>query len=546
MSNKKLDRVIRFAARVYTCSETWRWTMRIGTSAVVVTLSTACTTIAVLGTESACNGPGSSVDSLGSNLGACGGDGGNEGGVDSGMAGEVGADSPESAPPPPDAPPGGPACGLASAAFCDTFDAPAGIGNRSGQLNGTVWGVSRIGDSNLGQGYNDLWYASNQNQCGQNVTVLPESSITICNGVLTESMNDGGGRPALAMYPKQPFDIAGRTGKVVFDVSNDSNGTHAVWPEFWYTDKPAPAPFIPDGAEQSAPRNGLGMRFARVCDGGANYNFNCGCQAVPASKVWNVDSVAVVTNFVDSEFDSSALQPVVTMTDCVTEPTGPDQRNHVELRISQTQIDMYATDAGTTAPLKHIAVITNLSLPLTRGLIWLEHSGYNSTEKGNQFGDHTFTWDNVGFDGPLLPRDLAFDVNDKLNAQPYSFNNASLNGVGSTDLGWTVPSDGSTLSLTVPGVHGVAQASAGLLTFNYAPQSPATISYSLNGNAWHDIPWPFAAEGAGTFLFSTMAQPIALSEVIEGNNTIAWKASAGTAIANVDVILVGAGGIVAP
>src|SRR5690348_1396148 len=34
-------------------------------------------------------------------------------------------------------------CSLSQPAFCDTFDAPAGTGNRSGQLNGTVWGVSR-------------------------------------------------------------------------------------------------------------------------------------------------------------------------------------------------------------------------------------------------------------------------------------------------------------------------------------------------------------------------------------------------------------------
>ena len=27
-------------------------------------------------------------------------------------------------------------------AFCDTFDQPAGTGNRSGDLNGAVWGVS--------------------------------------------------------------------------------------------------------------------------------------------------------------------------------------------------------------------------------------------------------------------------------------------------------------------------------------------------------------------------------------------------------------------
>ena len=45
------------------------------------------------------------------------------------------------------------------------------------------------------------------------------------------------------MYPKQPFDIAGRTGTIAFDVSDDSHGNHRAWPELWYTDQPVPAPF---------------------------------------------------------------------------------------------------------------------------------------------------------------------------------------------------------------------------------------------------------------------------------------------------------------
>src|SRR5262245_26315517 len=36
-------------------------------------------------------------------------------------------------------PHGGPGCGLLQAAFCDTFDQPAGIGNRSGDLS-PAWG----------------------------------------------------------------------------------------------------------------------------------------------------------------------------------------------------------------------------------------------------------------------------------------------------------------------------------------------------------------------------------------------------------------------
>ena len=56
--------------------------------------------------------------------------------------------------------------------------------------------------------------------------------------------------------------------------------------------------------------------------------------------------------------------------------------NHVELRVSQSQIDVYATDAGTTAPLKHIAVIGNANLTLTRGLVSLDDALYNADKAG--------------------------------------------------------------------------------------------------------------------------------------------------------------------
>src|SRR5258708_31503710 len=42
-------------------------------------------------------------------------------------------------------------CSLAQPAFCQTFAAPAGTGNRSGQLNCTPWGASHVsGDDNYG------------------------------------------------------------------------------------------------------------------------------------------------------------------------------------------------------------------------------------------------------------------------------------------------------------------------------------------------------------------------------------------------------------
>ena len=160
-------------------------------------------------------------------------------------------------------------------AFCDTFDQPAGTGTRSGDLNSTVWGVSRqLGNSNLGQGQYDAALPTTLQKCGQSVQVIPPNDVAICNGQVAESVTDGvgvdnGTVTDLAMYPKQPFDIAGRTGTIAFDVSDDSHGNHRAWPELWYTDQPVPSPFDHFSSLQSVPKNGFGVRFAALLPSGA-------------------------------------------------------------------------------------------------------------------------------------------------------------------------------------------------------------------------------------------------------------------------------------
>src|SRR6266851_6355063 len=84
------------------------------------------------------------------------------------------------------------ACGLSQAAFCETFDQPAGTGNRSGQLNGTLWGVSRTtGNINLGQPAIDAWTPTTIQDCSGPRTVQPENDIILCNGQLREAVDDG-------------------------------------------------------------------------------------------------------------------------------------------------------------------------------------------------------------------------------------------------------------------------------------------------------------------------------------------------------------------
>ena len=89
--------------------------------------------------------------------------------------------------------------------------------------------------------------------------------------------------------------------------------------------------------------------------------------------------------------------------------------NHVELRINQSEIDIYASDAGVPSSLRIIAKVTNANLTLTRGLVWPEDAHYNA-DKGDQSlpsqRQHTFAWDNVAFDGPFVGRDFSYDAAD--------------------------------------------------------------------------------------------------------------------------------------
>lgn len=443
--------------------------------------------------------------------------------------------------PPPPAPTG---CRFDSApgttaAFCDTFDAPADTPGRSPALS-SVWGSSRLlGYTNFGQGQLNATEPTVLNKCGTNVNVQPPNDIAVCNGQLVEAQSDQHNVTALAMYPKQPFDIAGRTGTISFDVSNDSHGIHRAWPEIWYTDTPQPAPFTHFDSEQTVPKNGIGVRFAAACslDGGL-----ASCQGrypgAPTGPWVTVDSADIVTNFVsnDPAFGPTPSNLNVQVLDAVKASSGPGDNNHFEMRLSANQIDVYGTDAGTVAPLRHLAVISNFTMPLTRGLVWAEDVHYNGDKDGPDQGTHTFSWDNIGFDGPRLPRDVALDVPDANVPTP--------NNAPEINEGWNVPTNGTSVALTVPGVTSsdISGASAGAaLLFNYYVYNPVTITYRINGGAWQSLPWPFPS-CSFPCAYKTIAAPVNLGDVVTGNNTVEFKSTDQTSVSNVDLVFKGAGG----
>jgi hypothetical protein len=414
-------------------------------------------------------------------------------------------------------------------AFCDSFTGAAAANpSRSGALNPTVWGVSEVqsggGDNfdtgtNPSQGLVDTVAPVSANDpCGGRV--LPPANIQICSGQLFDSLNDDGGQTVLAMYPRQPFDIAGRTGDVTFNVSDNSQGVHAAWPTFVFTDQPVPAPYSNASGIETSARNSFGFTMASVsaeCNGG---------QAA-VDTFFETRNYALTTQNVTTSGGGPNSGPLGTSSSggCVNQPTYPTQQNHIEVQISQTQVVVWGSNPGSTQLVK-LAELDNANLPLTRGLVWIEDAHYNA-DKFNTQQSNTFGWSDLGFDGPILPRDLGFDV-------PVE---GSVNASGAEQLGFD---DGTTVSTLPTTSADVAAASGALVEFTWYAYDTSVPSVALNGHSVATPSYPFP-DGT-TYVWRTIAIPAPLSDVVPGANQITF-ANAPGGFANVDLILQGAGGL---
>jgi hypothetical protein len=434
-----------------------------------------------------------------------------------------------------------------AAIFCDTFDKKnPGIPSRTGDLDPNVWGVSRAGSFfNIGQSQYNGWAATQLQTCNGTSTVTAPNDVLICNGQLRQASNDNptgaydaGGVTVLAMYPKQPFDFAGRTGTVSFDISNDTHGIHAAWPEFWLTNLPVPAPFNHSASQILAlPEHGFGIRFAAPAEVG-QYG-NCPNSNNLSKRRWTVDSAVVIRNYVmDDTFvmDGTGVRSkmAVKPLDCVVAP--PDNSgitNHIELKISQNQIDIYATDAGvapTPGTLKRIAVVTDANLSFTRGLIWLQDVHYNAdkAETGPNVPSqrqHTFVWDNVAFDGPFTYRDFSFDALDA--NRPAGGNLVNL-GKGS--------SANQTASWDVLNMPANPKAASVRVLFNFYQESPSRIiNVIVNGHS-HPTAWPYPDVGGNKM--RTLAVTIPITDLIPGTNVVQIGADRDMITSNVNIVLV--------
>src|SRR5262249_20735558 len=148
---------------------------------------------------------------------------------------------------------------------------------------------------------------------------------------------------------------------IVFDVSNNSQGSHAAWPELWLSDQPVPDPFTHEGSWQSFPRNGFGLRFSGCTDSSGQ-----GATCSQGNGSVGVDSAVVISNYAGNDsFTGGGLQVIGYGS---VKESQPGQMNHYEIQVSKNDIEVYATNAfsGTwnqsSNPLIHVASIPNINL----------------------------------------------------------------------------------------------------------------------------------------------------------------------------------------
>ncbi len=410
-------------------------------------------------------------------------------------------------------------CGLQLAtsplAFCETFDQPHSGGTRTGDLDPVLWGVSRIGKIDSGQGALNLISDTQMIACGATTTVGPPNAVRVCNGQVYESQNDNHGVVNIDLYPKQPFDFTGRTGTVGFDVSADSEGIHGAWPEFIITDKPVPGARSDISNTGGTSGNNDVLPPAAANEIGVNFDGGC-------AKTTDTTGVAKIYVTRNNAF----IEVPVNQTDCVKKGS-PTAMNHVEVRVNQARIEIWMSDGGSRT-LKMVASADNLNLSFTKGLVWMTDAHYNADKFPNPNGQrvHTFAWDNLAFDGPKTYRDLGYDVPE-----------ANERNGAATSLGYSV---GSPKTLNVAGnVTWGPNTTGAQIVFNYWVSGTAVPSVSLNGNEFIDTPNPFAADGL-SFMWRSISIPIpSLSQVHSGANSITFKSTDGsTVVANISLIMV--------
>jgi hypothetical protein len=312
-------------------------------------------------------------------------------------------------------------CGLTNPAFCDTFDqGPAPFRGRGGDLSAAKWSAARLAPSDFSGPVANPVRSAPIPPCKASfsqTTAFPPDDTLICDPsgnrsaqLMTAVAAQNYGNNSYMI--RQPFDFAGRTGKIVFDVDAATPGGLAGWIALDITQDPVPAPTFREWENYEpgpVPRNGVMLKWTEVC--GSNN-----------TKV-TVGNILVYHDYAATVINASGASCVNTLKGSL---------NHFEVTISQSQIEVwgsdYSTDNGNTFPNFRKLYTTSASVPFARGYVHVSARNH-ATGKYGYGEDMVYHWDNIGFDGPVIVNPRAYEI-------PNNTTNTTHDNVAMKNLGY--------------------------------------------------------------------------------------------------------------
>lgn len=457
-------------------------------------------------------------------------------------------------------PAGNPGCGLPEAAFCATFDdvAPPGLGEgRAGELDPRHWSGARMQPGlNYGPAATPVRLATIPH-CRSDLPsqVYPGQDALVCSGnellqsrhLLMAAAEQTQGQ--LSLRVRQPFDFAGRTGKVVFDAQADNTELERGWISIAITESPSPAPSFgrSPGFENGAlPRTGVELHLFQICG--------------QADRV-GVAQVSVFREHEETFYtdDEGGRTPT-----CVK--TQPGALHHFELLISRTRIELLGTDRSTNGtefgPLKRLFSVA-VDLSFERGYVHLTTHNHASLQSSNDKVDAIISrWDNVGFDGPVISDLREYSVADA--NEEVTVDEAVCRNIG-YQLGDMDEGPRQKLSVRAVDLSGMKSARIALVAHfnvnNGLSYADYALLYRVNGQAWQTFKFDAAQlamlngplvydsggknireDGLGIAGAVSLFLPVSVTSLVSGDNTLEFVTSGVPTsyrpyVANIDLVL---------
>jgi hypothetical protein len=279
----------------------------------------------------------------------------------------------------------------------------------------------------------------------------------------------------LSMRPRQAFDFAGRTGTISYDVDAITEGGLSWWTSLFVTEDPTIGVSNSTQVLGLLPRNGVGFNFDDPCN-------------TQGDQV-RIDDVFVSTNYVETKVPNS-------LSTCIATKRG--SLNHIEVHLSQTSIEVwasdYSTDGGVTFPPLQKILSAPIQLGFSRGYVHFQQNERAPVKYKDEFqispGYANNYWSRFAFDGPVIAAEVGYALPDALtpnpNGQGRNVAYAALNGPYQVET--CCDATPVTLSVTNVDTSGVTRAALSFGAFytyaNTATPDNVALHYSLNGGPW--------------------------------------------------------------